>query len=301
MPSVHSNGLRIHIDDRGDGPAIVLIMGIAAQLTLWPEGLVQALVDEGFRVIRLDNRDVGLSEHLDHLGVPDPRPLVRARVRGRRPVVPYTLHDMARDTIGVLDALGLERAHVVGASMGGFIAQICAIEHGHRLSSLTSIMSSPGDWWNTTGSPRALWTLARLRPQSREEAIEARWKLAQVFNNGGFSLTESEVRRAAARDYDRSFHPEGAARHFAAILGTPDRRQTLKQVQVPTLVIHGARDPLIPLRGGKAVAKLVPGARLHVIPQMGHHFPPGSWAPVVRRLSAHIRAVQADPARAAAP
>jgi len=289
---VTANGLKICVEDEGSGPPVVLIMGIAAQLTLWPEGFVERLVDRGLRVIRLDNRDIGLSEHLDHLGTPDPGPLVAARLRGRVAPAPYTLSDMAQDTLGVLDALDLPRAHLVGASMGGFIAQVCALEAPERVHSLTSIMSSPGTLWSLVGDPRALLTLALARPTTRDEAIAARWRVAQAFNNHGLPLDEATVKRRAALDYDRSFHPEGPARHLAAILGSPERRQALTTLRVPTHVIHGERDPVIPLRGGKAVARAVPGATLQIVPRMGHHLPEAAWDPVVDGISRHVWAVE---------
>jgi pimeloyl-ACP methyl ester carboxylesterase len=299
VPRVRANGIEVWVEEEGTGPPVVLLMGIACQLTLWPDALVHGLVRSGHRVIRLDNRDVGLTTKLDEHGLPDPGPLIRERLFGRVPDAPYSLHDMAADVVGVLDALGLSDAHVAGASMGGMIAQIVAIEHPERVRSLTSIMSSPGDPWNTLGTPRAGLALLTARAETREEAIEARLRVARVLNGGRAPLDEAETRAQAARDFDRSFHPPGAARQFAAIFATPDRRESLKGVRCPTHVIHGDRDPLIPLRGGRATARRVPGATLQVVRDMGHHLTGVMAEPVLAGIEAAVRRGERSAGRAA--
>jgi len=282
MPLVDAGAVKIHVQEDGEGDPVLLVMGVGAQLTLWPEGLVQSLAQRGYRVIRFDNRDTGLSEQLDHVRPPDLRTLLRAQLsRTRPPGVSYDLTDLARDAVGVLDALGLPHAHFVGVSMGGMIAQICAIEHGSRVRSLTSIMSSPGDAWSTTGDPRVLRTLLQLRPTTPEEAGEARVTLAHAFNGGGLPLDEPMIRALGSRDFRRSHRPAGFARQFGAIVATRNRKRTLGRVRCPTHVIHGTHDPMIPPRGGKLTAKLVPGATLQLIERMGHAMHPLHWESIV--------------------
>lgn len=301
MPLLRANDIDMWVEDVGTGPPVLLLMGIACQLTVWPDALVDGLVQSGHRVIRIDNRDIGLSTKLAGAGIPDPGPLIRTRIRGRLPEAPYTLHDMARDAIGVLDALELESAHVAGASMGGMIAQICAIEHRDRIRSLSSISSSPGDPWNTLGTPRALWTMLTARAETREDAMEARVRVARVLNGGRAPFDAEATRAEAARDFDRSFHPEGAARQFAAIFATPDRRTTLPRVQCPTQVIHGDRDPLIPLRGGRATAARIEGATLQVVPDLGHHLTDAVSPPIVAGIAAAVQRGESVPRPRPAP
>ena len=280
MKTLRANGLDLCVDDRGSGEPVLLIMGIAAQLTVWPDGFVQELVERGFRVIRFDNRDVGQSTVLHELGVPDPRPLAWRRLIGQPVPAPYTLADMADDAVGVLDALGLADAHIVGSSMGGMIAQVVALRHPARVRTLTSIMSSPGDLWSSIGSPRALGALASPPPQTVEQAVALRWKVTQVFNGPVLPLDEAAEKAAAARDWERGHHPEGAARQLAAILASPDRRRALGSLDLPAHVIHGTHDPLMPVRGGRATARAIPGATLQLVRGMGHHMPAATWSPV---------------------
>ena len=282
MPLVDAGAVRIHVEEQGEGEPILLIMGVGAQLTLWPHDFVDDLSGRGFRVIRFDNRDIGLSEKLKQVPPPSMAVLMRAKMTRRRPAsIAYDLHDMARDAIGVLDALEIETAHFVGVSMGGMIAQICAIEHPSRVRTLTSIMSSPGDTVSTTGDPRVLQTLMSIRPTNPEEAGEARVTLAQAFNGGDLPLDLDRIRTMGEADFRRSHNPPGFARQFGAIMSTPNRKKTLGKVRCPTHVIHGTHDPLIPPRGGELTAKLVPGATLQMVDRMGHYLNPVHWETII--------------------
>jgi len=282
MPLVDAGDVRLYVEEQGDGEPLLLIMGVGAQMTLWPAGFVELLVERGFRVIRFDNRDVGLSEQLDHIPPPSLTQMVRARYTPWRPAsVAYDLHDMARDAVGVLDALGLPDAHVVGVSMGGMIAHLCAIEHASRVRTLTSIMSAPGDALSTTGDPRVMATLLSLRPTNAEEAGQARVKLAHAFNPGKLPLDEALIASLGAADYRRNSNPAGFARQFGAIMATAPRRAGLRTVRCPTHVIHGTHDPMIPVRGGRQTAQLVPGATLQLIDRMGHSLHPATWDEIV--------------------
>ena len=282
MPKVDAGALSLQVEELGAGEPLLLIMGVGAQLTLWPQEFVDGLVAEGFHTIRFDHRDVGLSDRLDHLPPPALSQLVRAKVARSRPsFIGYDLHDMARDAIGVLDALGLADAHVVGVSMGGMIAQICAIEHPLRVRTLTSIMSSPGDALSSVGDPRVLQTLVQLRSNSPEEAGESRVALMRAFNPGGAPLDEERVRQSGIDDYRRGANPAGFARHFGAIMATRNRKRTLGQIRCPSHIIHGANDPLVPPRGGELTAKLIPGATLQIVEGMGHLLHPDHWAAII--------------------
>jgi pimeloyl-ACP methyl ester carboxylesterase len=271
MPSTPANGITLEYDTFGDAdaPPVLLIMGLGAQMTLWEPAFCQGIADKGYFVIRFDNRDIGLSTWFDDAGTLELGDIIAGTA-----VAPYSLADMAADAAGLLDALGIESAHIVGASMGGMIAQTFAIDFPAKTRSLTSIMSTTGDPAVGQSSPEALGSLLGPAPTSREEAIERSVLLWQVIGSPGYDVDEAHVRERAASDYDRSFHPDGTIRQVAAIVSQPDRTQALGNVHVPTLVIHGAADPLVDPSGGRATAGAIAGANLKVVPGMGHDLPP---------------------------
>lgn len=275
-----------------EDPPLLLIMGLATQMLGWDERFCDQLADHGFRVIRFDNRDIGLSTHLHEGGVPNVAALLRGQAA---PAPPYTLVDMADDTAGLLDALGLESAHIVGASMGGMIAQQLAIRHPHRVRSLTSIMSTPS---REVGQarPEALEVLFLPPPTDQETAAERALKVYRVIGSPGYPLDEPRVADVARRSFARGNDPAGVARQFAAIAVSPDRTPGLRGLTVPTLVIHGEDDPLVEVDGGLATADAVPGARLVVVPGMGHNLPRQLWPPLMDEIVAHARAVEVGPA-----
>ncbi len=256
--------------DPGD-PALLLVMGLGAQLTAWPDAMCRSLADHGLFVVRLDNRDVGLSSKSDGTP-PDVMAIVGASLGGGAlPETPYKLSDMAADAVAVLDALGIGRAHIVGASMGGMIVQTMAINHPTRVRTLTSIMSTTGAPDVGQATPAAMGALLTAPPTTRDEAIEAGAKTWKIISGPLFD--ESEARKRTAESFDRCFNPAGAAFQLAAILTSGDRTAALAEVSVPTLVIHGRADPLVTLSGGQATAKAIPGARLLVLDDMGHDLP----------------------------
>jgi pimeloyl-ACP methyl ester carboxylesterase len=277
MPQVRDNGIDIEYESFGrDGdPLILLIMGFGAQLIFWPEALCQGLAAKGFRVVRFDNRDVGKSTHLADRGAPDPRALLAEVMAGKRPHVPYSLDDMANDAVGLMDALGVESAHIVGASMGGMIAQLVAINHPTRTKSLISIMSTTGRRDLPSGNPETLSVLFRPpNGASRDDLIDASILVQKALSGPGFPLTEAEMRARAERRTDYApFDLAGVARQSAALIVAPPRNALLRQVRCPTLVLHGGDDPVIPAAAAKDTAESVPGAELIIIPGMGHDFP----------------------------
>ncbi len=285
MPVVFSNGLDLFYESIGEGEPLLLVMGLGAQLVAWDDDFCAQLAGQGFRVIRFDNRDVGLSTKLDHVPKFSVRRMFVRSLVGLPISAPYTLRDMADDTVGLLDALGIDRAHIVGASMGGMIAQIVAIEYPQRVRSLTSIMSHPGDRLSRVPKPRAARALMRPAPRSREEAIERHLATFRVIGSPGFQFDEARRRSYAGRAYDRSFYPRGFVRQIAAIAASPSRVGALRRVLAPTLVIHGAQDPLVPPRGGRLTARSVPGARLHIIPGMGHDLPQQAWPEITGAIA----------------
>lgn len=285
MPNVTVNGVTIEYDTTGDpgAPAILLVMGLGAQLIHWPDEFCQTLADRGFYVIRYDNRDVGLSAKTE-----GPPPDVIAAVQGDTSQASYTLVDMAADGIGVLDALGVGAAHVVGVSMGGMIAQHLAIHHPDRVLSLCSIMSTPtGDMSSDPASPEANAALLRPLPQSREEAVAQSLEGARVVGSPGFAVDEDLIRARSALAYDRCFHPVGVARQLCAVLASGDWRPALAKLEVPTMVIHGGADVLVRPSWGRATAEAIPGAELLIIDGMGHDLPPGVWDRVVEAIVAN--------------
>ncbi|WP_226698181.1 alpha/beta fold hydrolase [Qipengyuania flava] len=276
MPKTTANGIEIHYEEQGDpaAPAMLLIMGFGAQLTLWPDELVEALAAQGFRVIRYDNRDVGLSQKFDGVKAPGLVKMTLLSKIGFTPKVPYTLADMADDGVGLLDALGIERAHIVGASMGGMIAQHVAARHPDRCLSLTTVFSTTGNPKLPPARPEAMKALI-TRPDSTEEGVlvEHGMMLARTIGSPGYPAPEDRLRERTLASVRRSFYPEGPTRHLSAIVADGDRRAMLRDIAVPTLVLHGEDDPLVPCEGGRDTAASIPGAKLKTIPGWGHDLP----------------------------
>jgi pimeloyl-ACP methyl ester carboxylesterase len=276
MPTIAANDIEICYESFGDddAPPLLLVMGLGAQMTLWSPGFVSELLDRGFRVIRFDNRDVGLSTKTDG-PPPDVMAMFAAFTAGQAIEAPYTLSLLAADAVGLLDALGIPAAHIVGASMGGMIVQTIAIEHPDRVLSLTSIMSTTGHTEVGQPDPEAMMALLSPVPEGRAAAIDANVNTARLISGDLFD--EAESRRIATESYDRCFHPSGTMFQIAAIAASGDRTDGLRRLDVPTLVIHGRQDPLITLSGGEATAAAVPGADLLVFGQMGHDVPRRYW------------------------
>jgi pimeloyl-ACP methyl ester carboxylesterase len=296
MPQAQCNGITIEYDEHGDpaAPPILLVMGLGAQMLLWPQELVDALVERGFRVIRYDNRDIGLSHKFEGAKAPGMVKLLLLSRLGLKPKVPYTLADMADDGIGLLDALGITKAHIVGASMGGMIAQHMAFSHPERVLSLTSIMSTTGNRKLPSGSREAISVLTK-RPASADEdvLVEHGIKVARAIGSPGYAHDEERLRERTRALIRRSFYPAGMPRQFAAIVADGDRRERLRSVKAPTLVIHGEADPVVPLAGGHDTHQTIAGSKLKTIPGMGHDLP--------LELVDEIADAVAEHARAAAP
>jgi pimeloyl-ACP methyl ester carboxylesterase len=272
-----------------ESPPALLVMGLGTQMLGWPDGFGTALAARGLHVIRFDNRDIGLSTHLSDAPMPD----VGAALRGDTSSASYRLSDMAGDTVGLLDALGLDSAHLVGGSMGGMIAQTAAIEHPDRVRSLTSIMSSTGD--PSVGQATQLALAALLSPPAatREDAIERTVSIVRVIGSPGFELDEAELRWRTGLAYDRANDPVGVGRQLVAIAASGDRTAALRSVSVPTLVLHGTDDPLVDVSGGRATARAIPGAELVVFEGMGHHLSRELWAEIARHIGELVERAEA--------
>jgi pimeloyl-ACP methyl ester carboxylesterase len=286
-----ANGIEIVYETIGadSDPALLLVMGLGTQLIHWELELCERLAARGFRVIRFDNRDAGRSTKIN-----SPVPNLMRAMAGFKFDAPYLLDDMADDTFGLLDHLGIERAHVVGASMGGMIAQTMTIRRPERVLSLTSIMSTTGE--RRAGRPKLrVWgVLTRRAPHDRDAYIEYFVRVFRMIGSKDFAPDEDRIRKLAAASYDRGHHPAGTGRQLAAILASGDRTEQLRHLRVPATVIHGRSDPLVPFRGGRATARAIPDARLIAIPGMGHDMPPVIWPQL-------IDAIAETAARAAAP
>ena len=266
MPVAPTNGIHLSYEDRGGpGEPLLLVMGLGAQLTSWPPAFVDGLARRGFRVVLADNRDSGLSTHFDAVAV-NPFEVDPAKV-------PYLLADMAEDLLGLLDHLGIARAHLVGASMGGAIAQTLALDHPERVRSLCSIMSTTGA--SDVGLPTAEAVMALLAPPptSREEALDRSLQVTAVIGSRSHPPDPDEARRRAGEAYDRAFYPEGSGRQLAAMMASGDRTDRLRRLDLPTLVVHGLQDTLIQPDGGRATAAAIPGAELLELADMGHDLP----------------------------
>jgi pimeloyl-ACP methyl ester carboxylesterase len=266
------------------------VMGLATQMLGWPDELCTGLAARGHHVIRFDNRDIGLSTHLNGA----PRPDLTAALAGDTSSASYTLTDMAADTVGLLDALGIDSAHVVGASMGAMIAQIVAIEHPERVRSLTSIMSTTGDRAVGAASAEAVQVLLAPAPRTREDAVERAVATLRVIGSPGYERDEEATRELAGIAYDRAHDPAGVMRQLLAIAASPDRTTRLGEIGVPTLVIHGADDALIHVSGGRATAAAIPGAELVVIDGMGHDFPRALWPRLIELITGVVQRGERD-------
>ena len=293
---IKANQIDIEIEDTGPDPtglarpAVLLIMGLGMQLVAWPPAMVQALVDAGFRVIRMDNRDIGLSQKFDHLGKPN---LVWASIKyklGLAVKSPYSLHDMAADALAVLDVLQVDKAHVVGVSMGGMIAQRVALAAPARVLSLTSIMSSSGARGLPQAEPGVMRVLlSRPAGSDADSVINHYVRLFKAIGSPGFPVDDNELRERIALAVKRSFHPAGVLRQMAAIVADSRRATELAGLRVSTLVVHGKADPLVPFACGEDTAKRIPGASLVGIDGMGHDLPSGVVERVLAPLIPHLQ------------
>ncbi len=288
MKIARTNGIEIAYDERGQGEPLILAAGIGMQLIMWPDGFLDRLVARGLRVIVYDHRDVGASTRFTSAGVPSIFSLMPRTLLGLRVKAPYSLYDMADDLAGLIDHLGLERAHLAGVSMGGMVAQATAISHGKRLKSLTSLMSHPNGRLLGVTKPHAAAKLFARLPRDREGAIQHQVDFFRTVGSPGFRRDDAMVADFAGRAFDRGFHPAGFARHFAAMCATGDMRPGLRNVRVPTLVLHGAEDPLIRPSLGRDTAKAIPGAEWRLIPGWGHDIPPGAWDLLAGALADHV-------------
>lgn len=285
-------GLSIYYECRGNpaDPPVLMIMGLGAQMTIWPEPFVRALVESGLYLVLYDNRDIGLSSATPHAKPRAMSAFVRSRV-GLPVKAPYTLDDMAADAIDLLDHLNIERAGVIGASMGGMIAQILAAEYPERIDSLTGIMTSPNEGHLPRPPVKLLLQLAGLRGEpivDAESAAENRLQLWRMISSPDYPMDEDMIRRRAAASYQRAYRPDGAAKHSLAIMATGGFMNRLARIRAPSLFIHGAADRLVHPEGGKLSARATPGAELMLIEGMGHEIPDGLCERLAGKIHRHV-------------
>lgn len=296
MVAVKANNISIEYEESGDlsNPAIILIRGLGTQLIDWPKPFIDGLVNEGFRVVYFDNRDVGLSEKLESAGVPDMAEMMTKMASGEAISPPYTVDDMALDVIGLMDVLKIETAHIVGISMGGMIAQILAVNHAQRLKSMTSVMSSSGNpnLPRPTGEAAEFLIGTPSDPNDRESVIAHGTESLRVFGSPGYPESETVRREIYTARFDRCNYPAGVARQMAAIVADGSRVERLKTITVPTLVIHGLDDPLVPVEGGKDTAASIPNAQLELIAGMAHNIPEPLCPRLVELITGHAGANQ---------
>jgi pimeloyl-ACP methyl ester carboxylesterase len=288
---VEVNGVELCYDTFGDpqNPAMLLVMGLASQMIRWQDQFCEQLASNGYFVIRFDNRDIGRSTKFEEAGVPNMISLIVERQQGKDVSAPYTMTDMAKDAMGLLDALKIKAAHVVGVSMGGMIAQTMAIKYPERVQTLTSIMSTTGNPDLPLAKNEVLSLFAKQAPTDRDEYIEYFVKRQEILSGPHYPPDEANVRDLAGRSFDRSFYPQGTARQLAAVLASGSRKEALNNVQTPTLVIHGDADPLVPVEGGKDTAVSIPGAQLAIITGMGHDIPPKLAPKIIQLISQHAK------------
>ncbi len=292
---VKANGTETEVEITGPdaGPPLVIIQGYASQMTSWPEEYHQALAAAGIRVIRFDNRDTGLG-HKHHGIIPDMRAVAAAMKDGTKPPVPYTLIDMADDVAALLDALGIQSAHISGASMGGMIAQLVAIRHPEKTRSLISLMSTTSDPSLPRSDPAAQEALmARPPAEDKDSVADHATKTRLVIGSPGYPEDQAQVRARFAMNYDRSYYPQGAIRQWAAVMATPPRTEQLKKLNVPTLVIHGDADILIKPEAGRHTAECIKGAELKIVKGWGHNMPIAAVPDIAGPIIDFIRRVEA--------
>jgi pimeloyl-ACP methyl ester carboxylesterase len=290
--TARSGAVDIYYEDMGDpnDPAVLLIMGLGAQLLLWRKGFCEKLVNQGLRVVRYDNRDVGLSTKItgQHTGSPLPIRMARSFLGLRSPAV-YTLEDIADDAAALLDHLAIDKAHIVGASMGGMIAQVFAAQHKPRTKSLAVIFSSNNQPVLPPPAPRQLMAiLARPKDSSREAIIENAVRVSKIIGSPGYPAPEERIRAEAIEGYDRAYYPAGIGRHFAAVLGSGSLLRYDRQITASTVVIHGKADKLMRPFGGRAVARAIKGARLVLFDGMGHELPEALWDDIIGELKTNF-------------
>jgi pimeloyl-ACP methyl ester carboxylesterase len=286
---VRVNGIEIVYDTFGESsaPPMLLIMGLGQQMISWDDDFCRLLATQGYWVIRFDNRDIGLSSRLDELGVPDILALMQAQAQGEAVQAPYTLGEMAEDAVGLLDVLGIESAHMVGISMGGMIAQEMAIRYPERVRTLTSMLSSTGHPELPPPKPEAQLLLVRPSPTDREGYLEDALKTWRLLSGPGFPIDEDRIKERAERCFDRGLSPAGTVRQLAAIIASGSRREALESVAIPTLVIHGDADPLVPVECGMDTANSIPGAELMIIEGMGHDLPVAVAPRIIKAIARH--------------
>src|SRR4029077_18706121 len=291
MPIVAANGINLCYDEIGDAkaPVILLIMGLGTQMIAWPEAFCLALGQRGFRVVRFGNRVIGLSTKIENAAPGDLIAAFARAMAGESVEAPYALDDMAADTVGLMGALHIGRAHMIGASMGGMIAQIVAARYADRARSLTSIMSSSGAPGLPQGRPEAISALLSSRPPfgDRESVIREGVRILRIIGSPGFPTWDAKLRAKFERAADRSYYPPGVGRQMLAILASGSRVELLKEIKVSTLVIHGADDPLVPVEAGTDTAKHIPGAALKIVPGMGHDLANGLVPILVDAIADH--------------
>jgi pimeloyl-ACP methyl ester carboxylesterase len=282
MAKAKANGIEIEYDTFGDHSSspLLLIMGLGAQMIQWEDEFCKQLADKGLYVIRFDNRDVGLSTKFEEAGVPNIMAAITAIMERQEVQSFYSLDDMADDAIGLMDALSIKKAHICGASMGAAITQVIGYRHPSRALSLTPIMGSTGNPDLPQSKPEAMQFLLTPAPVEREAYIEHMVKM-QKITWGSFPFDEQDTRKKTAAAYDRGFYPQGVARQLMATIANGNRKPRLSSVTAPTLVIHGAEDPLIPVEGGRDTAEAITGAKLLIIDKMGHSLPKEVWPQIV--------------------
>ncbi len=296
MPQIRANGITLNYDEHGakSAPPLLIVNGYSSQMTSWPDDLHEGFVARGFRVIRFDNRDTGLSQKFDGI-LPDMRAVTKAVAEGRKPDVPYVLDDMADDAAGLLDELGIASAHIAGASMGGMIAQLVALRHPQKTRSLVSLMSTTSDPSLPRSAPQAQEALmSKPAAEDKTSVVEHTLKNRRIIGSPGFPEDENWLRGHVAKNYDRSYYPQGALRQWAAIMASPARTELLKKLRTRTLVLHGAADILIMPEAGRHTAACIPGAELKIIEGWGHNFPRTAIPMLVDHIASFVETVERD-------
>lgn len=279
MPRLTANDIEFEYDEIGpsDGEPIVLVMGFTAQMTKWPDAFRRGLADAGYRVIRFDNRDIGLSHQFDDVGMPNIPEIMQAAMAGQdaSALAPYTLNDMAADVAALIDVLDAKPAHVLGASMGGMIAQLVALNHPEHVRSMIPVMTTSGDPSLPQATPEAMEALtAQPASAAREDVVKhGVWTQQVIGSHESIRDSDAKLHDMTAASFDRAYRPIGSMRQYAAILSQPRWFERLNGLDVPSLIMHGAADPLIPPAGGKDIANRVPGARMVELDKWGHDVP----------------------------